>query len=40
MADTDQEKPEKPDSDGESEDEGEVLEYSPCGRWQKRREEV
>ena len=24
----------------ESEEESEVLEESPCGRWQKRREEV
>lgn len=24
----------------ESEDESEILEESPCGRWQKRREEV
>lgn len=41
MGDVDQEKPaEKTDSADESEDEGEVLEYSPCGRWQKRREEV
>ena len=28
------------DSGDESEDESEVLEESPCGRWQKRREEV
>ena len=28
------------DSGDESEDECEVLEESPCGRWQKRREEV
>ncbi len=27
-------------SGDESEDESEVLEESPCGRWQKRREEV
>lgn len=27
-------------ADSESEDECEVLEESPCGRWQKRREEV
>ncbi|KAJ8305586.1 hypothetical protein KUTeg_016131 [Tegillarca granosa] len=41
MAETDQEKnPAKSDSADESEDEGEVLEESPCGRWQKRREEV
>lgn len=41
MAETDQEKnPVKADSADESEDEGEVLEESPCGRWQKRREEV
>lgn len=30
----------KTDSADESEDESEVLEESPCGRWQKRREEV
>lgn len=24
----------------ESEDESEILEESPCGRWQKRREQV
>ena len=24
----------------DSEDESEILEESPCGRWQKRREEV
>ncbi|XP_064604451.1 nuclear receptor-binding protein-like isoform X2 [Liolophura sinensis] len=41
MAETEQEKnPAKPDSGDESEDESEVLEESPCGRWQKRREEV
>ena len=28
------------DSGDESEDESDVLEESPCGRWQKRREEV
>ena len=28
------------DSGDESEDESEILEESPCGRWQKRREEV
>ena len=28
------------DSADESEDESDVLEESPCGRWQKRREEV
>lgn len=32
--------PTKTDSGDESEDESEVLEESPCGRWQKRREEV
>ena len=32
--------PENHDSGDESEDESEVLEESPCGRWQKRREEV
>ena len=32
--------PEARDSGDESEDESEVLEESPCGRWQKRREEV
>ncbi len=31
---------ENPESGDESEDESEVLEESPCGRWQKRREEV
>ena len=42
MADTDQEnKPAKPDSaDEDTDEESEVLEESPCGRWQKRREEV
>jgi len=31
----------KPKTGGEeSEEESEVLEESPCGRWQKRREEV
>lgn len=40
MGDVDQEKPAKTDSADESEDEGDILEYSPCGRWQKRREEV
>ena len=29
-----------PQSGDESEDESDVLEESPCGRWQKRREEV
>uniref|UniRef100_A0A8C5EV76 Nuclear receptor-binding protein-like n=1 Tax=Gouania willdenowi TaxID=441366 RepID=A0A8C5EV76_GOUWI len=28
------------DDEDESEDESEILEESPCGRWQKRREEV
>lgn len=28
------------DDEEESEDESEILEESPCGRWQKRREEV
>ncbi|XP_041846795.1 nuclear receptor-binding protein-like [Melanotaenia boesemani] len=28
------------EDDDESEDESEILEESPCGRWQKRREEV
>jgi len=32
--------PQVRDSGDESEDESEVLEESPCGRWQKRREEV
>ncbi len=32
--------PDNRDSGDESEDESEVLEESPCGRWQKRREEV
>jgi len=31
---------EQPESGDESDDESEVLEESPCGRWQKRREEV
>ncbi|CAL1538626.1 unnamed protein product [Lymnaea stagnalis] len=35
----DQESEQKPDSGDDSDDE-EVLEESPCGRWQKRREEV
>uniref|UniRef100_A0A8C8CLB7 Protein kinase domain-containing protein n=1 Tax=Oncorhynchus tshawytscha TaxID=74940 RepID=A0A8C8CLB7_ONCTS len=30
----------KGDEEEESEDESEILEESPCGRWQKRREEV
>ncbi|XP_062618037.1 nuclear receptor-binding protein-like isoform X2 [Saccostrea cucullata] len=38
MAETDEGSKSKADS--ESEDESEVLEESPCGRWQKRREEV
>lgn len=29
-----------PEDEEESEDESEILEESPCGRWQKRREEV
>lgn len=29
-----------PESGDESDDESGVLEESPCGRWQKRREEV
>ena len=33
--------PSNPEESGdESEDESEVLEESPCGRWQKRREQV
>ncbi|XP_069126081.1 nuclear receptor-binding protein-like [Argopecten irradians] len=40
MAEVDPENPAKSDSADESEDESEVLEESPCGRWQKRREEV
>ncbi|ESO92098.1 hypothetical protein LOTGIDRAFT_202640 [Lottia gigantea] len=41
MTEADQENhPPKTDSGDESEDESEVLEESPCGRWQKRREEV
>ena len=28
------------ESEHESEDDGEILEESPCGRWQKRNEEV
>lgn len=39
MAGPDQESEQKRDSGEESDDE-EVLEESPCGRWQKRREEV
>lgn len=31
---------EQAESGDESDDESEVLEESPCGRWQKRREEV
>ncbi|KAK3089646.1 hypothetical protein FSP39_005306 [Pinctada imbricata] len=38
MSEVEEENPNKADS--ESEDECEVLEESPCGRWQKRREEV
>lgn len=48
MAEAEAEKPanthaapnEQPESADESDDESEVLEESPCGRWQKRREEV
>lgn len=42
MAEADPEKkPDKSDSaDEDTDEEGEVLEESPCGRWQKRREEV
>ena len=48
MADAEAEKPaslhpspiEQAESADESDDESEVLEESPCGRWQKRREEV
>lgn len=42
MAEADQENnPAKPDSaDEDTDEESEVLEESPCGRWQKRREEV
>ena len=36
----DNKSPDNRDSGDESEDESEVLEESPCGRWQKRREEV
>lgn len=32
--------PSATDEEEESEDESEILEESPCGRWQKRREEV
>ncbi|NWR80118.1 NRBP protein, partial [Centropus unirufus] len=32
--------PEEEEEEEESEDESEILEESPCGRWQKRREEV
>lgn len=28
------------EEEDESEDESDILEESPCGRWQKRREEV
>lgn len=28
------------EDEDESEDESDILEESPCGRWQKRREEV
>ena len=28
------------ESEHESEDDSEILEESPCGRWQKRNEEV
>ena len=38
--DADTTTPQVRDSGDESEDESEVLEESPCGRWQKRREEV
>lgn len=30
----------KPESESEDEDQDEILEESPCGRWQKRREQV
>ncbi|KAL4236103.1 Nuclear receptor-binding protein [Mactra antiquata] len=42
MAEVDQDNtPAKPDSaDEDTDEESEVLEESPCGRWQKRREEV
>ncbi|KAK6180157.1 hypothetical protein SNE40_012356 [Patella caerulea] len=41
MTEADQEShPPKTDSGDESDEESEVLEESPCGRWQKRREEV
>lgn len=42
MAEADQEnKHSKTDSaDEDTDEECEVLEESPCGRWQKRREEV
>lgn len=32
--------PPEEEEEEESEDESEILEESPCGRWQKRREEV
>ncbi|XP_073191505.1 nuclear receptor-binding protein isoform X1 [Lepidochelys kempii] len=32
--------PQEEEEEEESEDESEILEESPCGRWQKRREEV
>uniref|UniRef100_A0A8C5WPF5 Nuclear receptor binding protein 1 n=1 Tax=Laticauda laticaudata TaxID=8630 RepID=A0A8C5WPF5_LATLA len=35
-----QEEEEEEEEEDESEDESEILEESPCGRWQKRREEV
>ena len=38
--DHDSTSPQTRDSGDESEDESEVLEESPCGRWQKRREQV
>ena len=31
---------EKDEDSEHSEDDGEILEESPCGRWQKRNEEV
>ena len=42
MAESEQEgNPVKADSaDDDTDEESEVLEESPCGRWQKRREEV
>ncbi|XP_058020612.1 nuclear receptor-binding protein isoform X1 [Ahaetulla prasina] len=40
LATATQEEEEEEEEEDESEDESEILEESPCGRWQKRREEV